>query len=133
MRPNYDFIACVLDWCRLSDRHCSADFSSASACDQVLESRRNFLRWDKSDCVEYAVYGFYKYNADDVGGRDTFWVDMKYLYAQAALEDDEVDSKLDDYEDDLKVARAGAKADIILARAREAERAQQEAEAPAAA
>ena len=110
-------------------RHCSADFSSASSCEQLLQSRRNLLKYDKSECVEYAVYGFYKYNDDDEGGRDTFWVGMRYLYAQAALEDDEIDAALDVYEDDLKVARAEAKADIIIARARAAEA----AEAPASA
>ena len=111
------------------DRHCAADFSSASACDQLLESRRNMLRYDKSECIEYAVYGFYKYNEDDAGGRDTFWVGMRYLYAQAALEEDEIDTALDAYEDDLKAARAEAKAEIILARTRAAE----EAEAPGSA
>ena len=54
---------------------------------------------------------------------------MRYLYAQAALEEDEIDTALDAYEDDLKAARAEAKAEIILARTRAAE----EAEAPGSA
>ena len=111
------------------DRHCAADFSSSSACESLLDTRRNLLKYDKSECVEYAVYGYYKYHDDDAGGRDTFWVGMRYLYAQAALDEAEVDTALDTYEDDLKFARSEAKADIIMARERAAEEAEAHADA----
>ena len=76
------------------------------------------LKYPKSAKVEYAVLGYYKNNEDDIGGRDTHWVDMPYLYDQDALEDEEVDTALDQYEDELKGARAEAWGDILRARER---------------